>query len=253
MLNINNIYNIDCIDGMKQISDNSIDLIIADPPYNKKVSSWDNYPLDEYLKFMRELISQIKRVLSVKGSVFMYNQQPMASFMFQELYEKLHYIDEIIWYYKNGGGNTKKKPKNAHQLMYWFSKSNDYIKNFDEVRQSYSGTREIYKHNVDKNPTKAWTPNVKGAMPTNVWEVSVVRQKEATELAKLGVQKPLQLGDKIIKMASNSDSTILVPFVGSGSECLSAVMNDRNYIGFELNQEYIDIANKRINTYLEGR
>ncbi|MCY7439404.1 DNA-methyltransferase [Bacillus altitudinis] len=245
-IELNRIYHMDCLEGMRMIPDSSVDLIIADPPYNKKVSSWDNYRLEDYLKFIAKSVEEYKRILSPKGSVFIYNQQPMASYMFQLLYEKLNFVDEIIWYYKNGGGNAKKKPKNAHQLLYWFSKTEEYIKNFDEVRQSYSGTREIYKHNVDKNPAKAWSPNTKGAMPTNVWEVSVVRQTQATKLAKLGVQKPLELGDKIIKMASNHSSKVVIPFVGSGSECVNCASLSRDFVGFELNKEYIEIANKRI-------
>lgn len=198
-------------------------------------------------------VKEYKRILSPEGSVFMYNQQPMASYMFQILHENLNYVDEIIWYYKNGGGNAKKKPKNAHQLLYWFSKTDSYIKNFDDVRQSYSGTREIYKHNVDKNPLKAWTPNDKGAMTTNVWEISVVRQTQATELAKIGVQKPLEIGEKIIKLASNKDSVVLIPFVGSGTECVNSLLLDRSFIGFEINSSYIQIANDRISKAKEMR
>ena len=240
LIELNKIYNENCLETMRRINDNSIDLIIADPPYNKGVADWDKFSLDDYLQFIKQFTLETKRILSNKGNLFIYNQQPMASYIFQVLYEELNFVDEIIWYYKNGGGNAKKKPKNAHQLLYWFSKTNDYIRNFDEVRQKYSGTRAIYKHNVDKNPQKAWTPNEKGAMPTNVWEVSIVRQRQATELAKLGIQKPLELGDRIIKMASNKDSIVYIPFAGSGTEIINCINNHRAYIASEINQEYIN-------------
>lgn len=246
-LELNKIYHMDCLEGLKKIPDNSVDLIISDPPYNKKVEKWDSFSLESYIKFIRLSIKEYKRILSPKGSVFMYNQQPMASFMFQELYAELLFVDEIVWHYKNGGGNAKNKPKNAHQLLYWFSKTSEYIKNFDDVRQPYSGTREKYQHNIDKNPAKAWVPNSKGAMLTNVWEVSVVRQTESTPLAKLGVQKPVTLGNRILNLATNPDSVVVIPFVGSGSECVSCVNLNRSFIGFDINKEYIDIAESRIN------
>lgn len=231
----------DCVQFTKNnIPDNYFDLIIADPPYNKSVASWDRYTLHKYLEEIKKWVVEFKRILTNKGNLFIYNQQPMASYMFQILYENLHFVDEIIWFYKNGGGNAKKKCKNAHQLLYWFSKSEDYIRNFDEIRQPYSGTRAIYKHNIDKNPAKAWIPNAKGAMPTNVWEISIVRQTEATKLAKIGVQKPLEICDRIIKLGSNKDSIIFIPFAGSGSEIEACIRNNRYWIATEINNKYIE-------------
>ncbi|KAA9007241.1 site-specific DNA-methyltransferase [Paenibacillus spiritus] len=236
---------------MSTVPDNTFDLIIADPPYNRAVAKWDKYSNEEYLDLLRIWIKEFSRVLTPKGNLFIYNQQPMASYMFQMLYENLNFVDEIIWFYRNGGGNTKKKCKNVHQLLYWFTKTDNYIRNFDEVRQEYSGTRALYKHNVDKNPAKVWTPNDKGAMPTNVWEVSIVRQKEATALAKIGVQKPLEVSNRIIKLGSNYDSKIFIPFGGSGSEIESAIINNRSWVATEINLKYIEeIIEPRINEYL---
>lgn len=244
-LELNRIYQRDCIEGMRMLPDKSIDLIIADPPYNKGVAAWDKFSLEDYVKFMRDCIAEFKRVLSDRGTLFMYNQQPFASYMVVELAEQLSYVDEIIWYYKNGGSGGKKL-KNAHQLLYWFSKTNEYTKNIEEIRQPYSGTRAIYKHNVDKNPAKAWTPNDNGALPTNVWEISIVRQTEKTPLTRLSVQKPLAICDRVVRLGSNEGDTVLIPFTGSGSECVSALRNIRNFVAFELNEEYIEIANKRL-------
>ena len=237
---INKIYNEDCIKYMKTLPNKCVDLIIADPPYNKKVASWDNLDTTEYHELLNVLAKESKRVLKKDGSIFIYNQQPMASLMFNIFFNELNYVDEIIWYYKNGGGNPRNKCKNAHQLLYWFSKNTDYKVNIDAIRQPYSGTRAIYKTNIDKNPAKAWTPNEKGALPTNVWEISIVRQKEATELTKLSAQKPLEICDRIIKLASNENDTVYIPFAGSGSEIVSCIKNNRNYIATELNNDYIE-------------
>lgn len=244
-LELNRIYQMDCLEGMRLLPDDSVDLIIADPPYNKGVAKWDKYTDEDYITFMSDCMTQFKRVLKGSGSLFLYNQQPYASFMFIEAYKMFNFVDEIIWYYKNGGSGGKKL-KNAHQLLYWFNKGENYTRNLDDIRQPYSGTRAIYKHNVDRNPAKAWTPNEKGALPTNVWESSIVRQRESTPLTKLSIQKPLAICEKIIKLASNVNDTVLIPFVGSGSECVATLRNNRNFIGFERESEYIEIANKRI-------
>ena len=245
---INKIYNEDCIKFMQTLPDNCLDLIIADPPYNKNVAHWDKIDIDKYIEMMQLLSKESKRVLKNDGSIFIYNQQPMASIMFTLFYEELNYVDEIIWYYKNGGGNPKNKCKNVHQLLYWFSKSSKYKSNIDSIRQPYSGTRAIYKGNIDKNPAKAWKPNEKGALPTNVWEISIVRQKEATPLAKISVQKPLEICNRIVKLGSNPNDLVYIPFAGSGSEIESCILNNRNYLATETNIDYInEIINPRIN------
>lgn len=251
---MNKVYNENCLITMKSIPSNSIDLIIADPPYNKNVAWWDKYTIKEYVRLMINCTKEFKRILSDRGNLFIYNQQPMASYMFCILNNHLNYVDEIIWYYKNGGsGKLTKRCKNAHQLLYWFSKNeNDYIINLANVRQPYSGTRVKYKNNVDKNPAKNWTPNTNGALPTNVWEISIVRQKESTKLAKLGVQKPKELSTKIIKLASNENSQIYIPFAGSGSEIESCITNNRKWIASEIEKEYItDIITPRVNKIKE--
>lgn len=248
----NEIYNMDCIDYMKTLPNNSVNLIIADPPYNKKVASWDDFELGVYLDLLKNLAIESKRVLKEDGSIFIYNQQPMASLMFNIFYEQLNYVDEIIWYYKNGGGNPKNRCKNAHQLLYWFSKNKDYKVNIDTIRKPYSGTRAKYKSNIDKNPSKAWIPNPKGALPTNVWEISIVRQRESTPLTKISVQKPLEICNIIINLASNPEDIVYIPFAGSGSEIESCIRNNRQFIATELKKEYIsDIIIPRIKNLVE--
>lgn len=247
-MEMNKIYNADCIQYMKTLPNNCVDLIIADPPYNKNVAYWDNMNEDKYIEMIHNLAKEFKRILKDDGSVFIYNQQPMASLMFSIFYKEFNYIDEIIWHYKNGGGNPKNKCKNAHQLLYWFSKNTQYKSNIDSIRQPYSGTRAIYKGNIDKNPSKAWKPNEKGALPTNVWEISIVRQTESTPLAKISVQKPLEICNRIVKLGSNEGDLIYIPFAGSGSEIISCIRNNRNYIATELNNDYIEnIIIPRIN------
>lgn len=240
ILNTNEIIHSDCLTYMKTLPNDSIDLILADPPYNKKVANWDTLPLTDYIQFMTDFVLESKRILKPNGSLVAYNQQPMASFMFTVFYSHLQFVDEIIWYYKNGGGGKAKlRCKNTHQLVYWFSKTAIYTCNIDTIRQPYSGTRAKYKHNIDKNPSKTWTPNENGAVPTNVWETSIVRQNESTQLAKLGIQKPLALTSRLIELTSNPNDLVFIPFAGSGTEIEACMQLTRNYIATERNLNYI--------------
>ena len=97
-LEINKIFNMDCLEYMKTLPDKCVDLIIADPPYNRNVATWDNIKEDRYIELLAELAKESKRILKDDGSIFIYNQQPMASLMFNIFYKELIYIDEIVWY-----------------------------------------------------------------------------------------------------------------------------------------------------------
>lgn len=107
-LEINKIFNMDCLEYMKTLPDKCVDLIIADPPYNRNVATWDNIKEDRYIELLAELAKESKRILKDDGSIFIYNQQPVASLMFNIFYKELIYIDEIVWYYKKWWRKPKK-------------------------------------------------------------------------------------------------------------------------------------------------
>ena len=79
---------------MKTLPDKSVNLIIADPPYNKKVASWDTFKKDDYIDMLKTLAIKSKRILKDDGSIFIYNQQPMASIMFNLFYNELNYVGQ---------------------------------------------------------------------------------------------------------------------------------------------------------------
>ena len=95
-----------------------------------------------------------------------------------------------------------------------------------------------------------WTPNPLGKRSGDIWKVPTLAGKRfASEKTDHPTQKPLPLCDRIIKQFSNEKDLILVPFAGSGSECLSAKNNHRDFIGFELNPDYIQIAEERLSNW----
>ena len=102
------------------------------------------------------------------------------------------------------------------------------------------------KNKIIKNG-KVWTPHPEGKHAGDVWNIPVLAGRRfADEKVDHPTQKPLAICDRIIKHFSNENDLVLVPFSGSGSECVSASKNNRNFIGFEKNRDYIKIANNRL-------
>ena len=157
---------------------------------------------------------------------------------------ELIYRRQIIWNYENGFAGYGKRTLNAtYEPLLWFSKSNRYI--YTPIREPYK-SQERLKHKIIKNG-KVWQPNPEGRMAGDIWPFpTLAGRRFRDEKVDHPTQKPLSISRRIVKHFSNTGDTILVPFVGSGSECVAAIMEGRNCTGFELNPDYITLANERL-------
>jgi site-specific DNA-methyltransferase (adenine-specific) len=244
----NKIYLGDATKLIKKLDDNSVDLIIADPPYNlnknfgNKSDNWKT--VDDWMDWNKVWLLESKRVLKDSGSIFVYGIHKYICHIQCYLYEiGLCYGRQFIWHYENGWSMYKKAPAANYEPILWFTKSNHYT--YHIMREPYKSTERL-KHKIIKNG-KVWKPNPEGKMGGDVWKIpTLAGRRFSKEKVDHPTQKPLKLCNKIIKHFSNKKGLVLIPFVGSGSECISAIGNDRNYIGFEMNKEYIDIATSRI-------
>jgi site-specific DNA-methyltransferase (adenine-specific) len=249
MVEIDKIFNEDCVSLSKRIESNSIDLIIADPPYNLNKNfgndsdNWNN--VADWLNWSKIWIDECVRILSPKGSIFIYGIHHYLCYIQCYLYEKqLLYNRQFIWHYENGFSGYKKAPSATYEPILWFSKSNIYT--YHTIREPYKSTERL-RNKITKNG-KVWNPHPDGRHAGDVWNIPTLAGKRfAKEKVNHPTQKPLALCDKIIKYFSNVDDLIFVPFVGSGSECVSALINKRRFIGAEINADYIKIAKKRLN------
>tara|TARA_B100000035_G_scaffold59246_1_gene47551 strand:- start:3545 stop:4300 length:756 start_codon:yes stop_codon:yes gene_type:complete len=244
---INKIFKQDCILGMKSIPDEACDLIIADPPYNLD-KDFGEYKESEnkeiWLEWSKTWINECKRVLSPKGSIFIYGIHHHLCWLQCHMIDiGLAYRRQIIWHYENGFSGYKNTLQAHYEPLLWFSKTNDYF--YKIIREPYK-SKERLKNKIYKNG-KEWTPHPDGRMAGDVWKFpTLAGRRFKEEKVNHPTQKPLSISDRIVCHFSEEGDLILVPFAGSGTECLSALNNKRNFIGFELNQEYIDIANKRL-------
>ena len=248
---INKIHRLDCIVGMANLPDECADLVIADPPYNlnKDFGDWNEKERkEEWLPWSKKWIDQVKRILKPTGSVFVYGIHHHLCWIQCYMYEiDLTYRRQIIWFYENGFAGYSSKTLAAHyEPLLWFSKGSKYT--YHPIREPYK-SQDRLKHKITKNG-KVWQPNPDGRMAGDVWNFpTLAGRRFKNEKVNHPTQKPLSISSRIVKHFSNEGDLIVVPFAGSGSECLAAVMESRNFIGYELNPSYIKIAEKRIDEW----
>ena len=242
------IYNQDCIEGMRRLPDDFVHLVVADPPYNleKDFGNWrEREKKDEWLPWCKEWISEAERILVPGGNIFVYGIHHHLCWLQCYMYEiGLAYRRLIIWYYENGFAGYNKRSLAAHyEPILWFSKGNGYT--YHPIREPYK-SKERLKHKIIKNG-KQWKPHPEGRLAGDVWRFpTLAGRRFRDEKVDHPTQKSLSLTERIIKHFSNENDVVLVPFAGSGTECLVALMHNRRYIGYELNEHYIKISQKRI-------
>lgn len=261
------IINGDCISGMKKLPNDCIDLIIADPPYNLSTSAdwkwdnsialngmggnwsitnqnWDSMPLNDYFNFTVAWLSEAKRILKPSGSMWIfgtYHNIGIINMVCQLL--EIEIINEVIWYKKNAFPNLSGRRLTAsHETLLWVhsgGKKRDYFFNYE------------YSKNGDFSCDDLKKP---GKQMRSVWSLSNNKNKDELAYGKHPTQKPIKLLKRILELTSKRGDIMLTPFSGAGSECVSAKMLGRHYIGFELEKEYCDIASERLkNTDLEAQ
>jgi DNA modification methylase len=165
------------------------------------------------------------------------------------MYEQgFSYRRQIIWRYENGFAGYTKTLAAHYEPVLWFSNGERYT--YHEIREPYKSAERL-KHPITKNG-KVWTPNPAGRLAGDIWSFPVLAGRRfRDEKVDHPTQKPLSITNRIVQHFSNEGDLIVVPFVGSGTECVSAFANNRNYWGTDINKDYVDLAEKRIKLVAE--
>jgi len=247
MIDINRIHVGDTVDFMQGLPDKCAHLIIADPPYNldKDFGIGTTYrDRDAWLAWSKTWIDKASRLLHPKGNILIYAIHHNACFLQCYLYEiGLVYRRQMIWYYENGWSKYKNAPACHYEPLLWFAKCAEST--YHTIREPYKSTERL-KHKITKNG-KVWTPHADGRQAGDVWRIpTLAGRRFADERVDHPTQKPLAISERLVKYFSNPGDLVLVPFVGSGSECVAAAKLARNYLGAELNPDYVRIAEERI-------
>lgn len=226
---------------LPHIPSESVDLIIADPPYNLGKSygnNCDQLEFDEYIEFSTRWLTEAYRVLKPTGTIYVFMGFRFISYLYDILNRELQmfFNSWICWHYTQGKGKTRGfSPRHDDLLM--FTKSKAFKFNLDNIRvpQKYYRKRN----------------NMRGANPGDVWQFSHVhycnenRQDHPT-------QKPESLIERMVLASSDEGDMVLDLFAGSGTTMRVCQQLNRDCIGIELNPKYVKMIEKRLNSEFTG-
>ncbi len=221
--------------SMREFPAESVDLVIADPPYNLGKDYGNNRDLKawrEYEEFTKTWLTEAVRILKPSGTIYVFMGVRFISSLFLMMDEEFGLVFNgwITWHYTQGMGR-KRGFSPRHEDILYFTKSDLFTFNLDDVRipQKYYRKRN----------------NMTGANPGDVWQFSHVHYCSA-EREPHPTQKPEALMERMIRASSNEGDLVLDPFVGSGTTCRVADVLKRKWIGIDLNPEYTEMSRRRI-------
>lgn len=255
-MDINKIYCRECVNFMNNIMEKeSVDLTVTSPPYDN-LRDYNGYEFD-YENIAKALYRVTKKggiVVWVVGDKIVKGNKTLTSFKhalkFQEIGFNVH--DVMIYRKKNTPFMRSNAYTNCYEYMFVFSKGSPKTFNPLQEKTARSG-EELLVHNKlsdGVNKKKMGKLN-KIKTKTNIWEYAV--GLGGTTRDRIAFKHPAVFPEKLaedhIKSWSNEGDIVFDPMCGSGTTCKMAFLNNRNYIGCDISQEYVDIANERMNEY----
>ncbi|MBS1858840.1 MAG: site-specific DNA-methyltransferase [Acidobacteria bacterium] len=244
---------------MSLLPDASFDLAIADPPYNlskgnnwkwdnsadlpgfggnwnKVMASWDRQPLSVYLDFTIGWIRQLKRVVRPTGSLWIhgtYHNIGIINFALQLL--EVEIINEVVWFKRNSFPNLSGRRLTAsHETILWAhtgGRKRQYFFDYERAR-ALSAPEDQLKQG--------------GKQLRTVWDIPNNKSREELRDGKHPTQKPLRLLRRMIDISARPGTRCLVPFAGSGSECVACAGAGIAFLGFETDPGYFQVCRKRL-------
>lgn len=228
---------------MNELPDNSVHLMITSPPYNVTKEYDNNLSLQEYLILLKNIWKETYRVLVSGGRACINIANlgrkpyiPLHSYIIKDMLDLGFYMrGEIIW-------NKASSASPSTAWGSWLSAANPVLRDIHEYilifcKDSFTHSRKGKESTITKEEFLEWTKSV--------WTFPAVSARSIGHPAPF----PEELPNRLIKLYSFKNDVILDPFLGSGTTSLSAVKNSRNYIGYDTNKKYIELANRRVSEY----
>ncbi|MDE2747842.1 MAG: site-specific DNA-methyltransferase [Chloroflexota bacterium] len=269
---INEILHGDCLEVLKDVPANFVDLVYLDPPFfsqsNHALKSktlaefsfndtWSS--MDAYIDYLGLRLEEIYRVMKRDCSVFVHcdrNASHRIRMLLDQVFGFDRFVSEIIWTYRRWS-TAKNSLLGSHQTIFMYSKTENY--KFNLIFQDYSETtnldqilqrRERNQHGKavyakDSKGNVLLHGPKKGVPLSDTWNIPYLNPK-ARERCGYPTQKPLLLLERIVMLASNKGDLILDPFCGSGTTLVAAKLLNRNYLGIDSSGEAVDLSRKRI-------
>lgn len=237
------IYQKDCLQAMKEIPDELIDLTITSPPYNIGKEYEELAELDDYLGWCKDWIEQVHRITVDDGTFWLnigyleVKGKGLAVPISYLLWDKtpFYLLQEVVWNYSAGVACRKRFSPRNEKLLWFVKDPKSYVFNLDDVRDP-----NVKYPNQKKNGKLRCNPL--GKNPSDVWQISKVtsgKNRSSPERTPHPAQFPVALVERMLKSSSNVGDLVLDPFMGSGSTAECALKNGRYVIGFEHEQHFV--------------
>ena len=240
----------DCLQFLKKLPDQSVDLVITSPPYNLGQEYEKRVSFESYLQFQERVIKECVRILKDNGSIcwqvgnYKEKQEnfPLDIFLYS-IFKKFNLTlrNRIIWHFRAGLGSNRKFYK-KYETILWFTKSDNYTFNLDPVRIPRRYPQKKFKHGKNIGKCKG---SALGKNPGDVWLIPLVNNIHPEKTAH-PCQFPIGLIERLILSLSNKGDIVLDPFIGSGTTAVASLLHNRRCIAIEKERKYIDIIHQRI-------
>lgn len=262
-------YKYECKNALefcKSLPSNSVKLIITSPPYNIGKEYETKSSIDNYIENLLPVLAELDRVLAKDGSIcwqtgnFVDGSEiyPLDIY-FYPYFKKLGLFlrNRIIWHFGHGL-HCSKRFSGRYETILWFTKSDEYTFNLDDVRipSKYPGKRyfkgekrgQVSGNPKGKNPEDVWEMTLERLVDdwdAQIWEIPNVKNNHPEKVAH-PCQFPVELVERCVLALTNEGDIVYDPFAGVGSSLIAALKNNREAYGSELEQSYVDIGLERI-------
>ncbi len=236
----------DALQGMQQLADASIDLILADPPYGLGKdygNDSDKMDAEAYLQWTAAWLEIALPKLKPNGSLYIFLTWRYSPEIFVWLKQRMSMINEIIWDRRVPSmGGSVRRYSSVHDTIGFFAKAKDYYFDLDAIRIPYDAeTKKARSRKIFEGAK--WLEL--GFNPKDVWSVSRLHKVHA-EREDHPTQKPLEIIERMIKASCPPGGVVLDPFMGSGTTAVAAQNTGRHFVGYELNPDYWALIQARL-------
>jgi len=247
----------DCIDLLKTVPNDSVKLIVTSPPYNIGKDYEKKTSLEEYIRFQKKVITECVRVLHDKGSVcwqvgnYVNNGEivPLDLVLYPIFASLgLHLRNRIVWHFGHGL-HASKRFSGRYEVILWFTKSEEYTFNLDNVRIPQKYPKKKYFKGPKAGQLSC---NPLGKNPGDIWDIPNVKANHIEKTIH-PAQFPVELIERLILALTNERDWVLDPFMGSGTTQIASILHNRRSIGAEIMKKYFDVSMKRVRLAEEGK
>lgn len=246
------IYLGDALEILKQIPDESVDLVFVDPPYNigknfaGRIDKWKTDK--DYLNCCYQWIDLCIQKVKPNGSIYLMTSTQFMPYFDLYVRDKVTILSRIVWSYDSSGVQAKNYFGSMYEpILYCVKDKKQYTFNSDDILVDAKTGSKRKLIDYRKNPPQPYKTE---KVPGNVWDFARVRYR-MEEYENHPTQKPISLLERIIKASSNPGGIVLDPFCGTFTTCYVAQQLNRRFIGIEIQEEYFKIGLRRLGIALE--